>query len=170
MSLPKSTGCARLDKELVLEAWDWDWLSEPDEDEARARWTVKGVAASSAASEARAPGLQEPTHISVTTPGGEHVLVRSDPVQAGIEMNRSRPRLSGDDPEDTLFRNPQKRRRMTDKELFFCLDAWECDELSEPDIEEAKKRWKVAASPPRQLQRKDLTDSQKDAGLGELAR
>ena len=85
-------------------------------------------------------------------------------------MNRSRPRLSGDDPEDTLFRNPQKRRRMTDKELFFCLDAWECDELSEPDIEEAKKRWKVAASPPRQLQRKDLTDSQKDAGLGELAR
>jgi len=155
MSLPKSTGCARLDKELVLEAWDWDWLSEPDEDEARARWTVKGVAASSAASEARAPGLQEPTHISVTTPGGEHVLVRSDPVQAGIEMNRSRPRLSGDDPEDTLFRNPQKRRR---------------DELSEPDIEEAKKRWKVAASPPRQLQRKDLTDSQKDAGLGELAR
>ena len=155
MSLPKSTGCARLDKELVLEAWDWDWLSEPDEDEARARWTGKGVAASSAASEARAPGLQEPTHISVTTPGGEHVLVRSDPVQAGIEMNRSRPRLSGDDPEDTLFRNPQKRRR---------------DELSEPDIEEAKKRWKVAASPPRQLQRKDLTDSQKDAGLGELAR
>ena len=155
MSLPKSTGCARLDKELVLEAWDWDWLSEPDEDEARARWTVKGVAASSAASEARAPGLQEPTHISVTTPGGEHVLVRSDPVQAGIEMNRSRPRLSGDDPEDTLFRNPQKRRR---------------DELSEPDIEEAKKRWKVAASPPRQLQRKDLTDAQKDAGLGELAR
>ena len=155
MSLPKSTGCARLDKELVLEAWDWDWLSEPDEDEARARWTVDGVAASSAASEARAPGLQEPTHISVTTPGGEHVLVRSDPVQAGIEMNRSRPRLSGDDPEDTLFRNPQKRRR---------------DELSEPDIEEAKKRWKVAASPPRQLQRKDLTDSQKDAGLGELAR
>ena len=168
MSLPKSTGCARLDKELVLEAWDWDWLSEPDEDEARARWTVKGVAASSAASEARASGLQEPTHISVTTPGGEHVLVRSDPVQAGIEMNRSRPRLSGDDPEDTLFRNPQKRRRMTAKEL--CLDAWECDELSEPDIEEAKKRWKVAASPPRQLHRKDLTDSQKDAGLGELAR
>ena len=143
MSLPKSTGCARLDKELVLEAWDWDWLSEPDEDEARARWTVKGVAASSAASEARAPGLQEPTHISVTTPGGE---------RDGIEMNRSRPRLSGDDPEDTLFRTPQKRRS------------------SEPDIEEAKKRWKVAASPPRQLQRKDLTDSQKDAGLGELAR
>ena len=100
-------------------------------------------------------------------------MVRSDPVQAGIEMNRSRPRLSGDDPEDTLFRNPQKRRRMTAKEL--CLDAWECDELgcdelSEPDIEEAKKRWKVAASPPRQLQRKDLTDLQKDAGLGELAR
>ena len=143
MSLPKSTGCARLDKELVLEAWDWDWLSEPDEDEARARWTVKGVAASSAASEARAPGLQEPTHISVTTPGGE---------RDGIEMNRSRPRLSGDDPEDTLFRTSQKRRS------------------SEPDIEEAKKRWKVAASPPRQLQRKDLTDSQKDAGLGELAR
>ena len=143
MSLPKSTGCARLDKELVLEAWDWDWLSEPDEDEARARWTVKGVAASSAASEARAPGLQEPTHISVTTPGGE---------RDGIEMNRSRPRLSGDDPEDTLFRTPQKRRS------------------SEPDIEEAKKRWKVAASPPRQLQRKDLTDSQKDVGLGELAR
>ena len=152
MSLPKSTGCARLDKELCLDAWDWDWMSEPDEAEARARWTIDGVAASSAASEARAPGLQEPTHISVTTPGGEHVLVRSDPVQAGIEMNRSRPRLSGDDPEDTLFRTPQKRRS------------------SEPDIEEAKKRWKVAASPPRQLQRKDLTDSQKDAGLGELAR
>ena len=163
MSLPKSTGCARLDKELALDAWDWDWMSEPEEEEAKKRWNV-------AASEARAPGLQGPTHISVTTPGGEHVLVRSDPVQAGIEMNRSRPRLSGDDPEDTLFRNPQKRRRMTDKELFFCLDAWECDELSEPDIEEAKKRWKVAASPPRQLQRKDLTDSQKDAGLGELAR
>ena len=161
MSLPKSTGCARLDKELALDAWDWDWMSEPDIEEAKKRWKVP-------ASDARAPGLQEPTHISVTTPGGEHVLVRSDPVQAGIEMNRSRPRLSGDDPEDTLFRNPQKRRRMTAKEL--CLDAWECDELSEPDIEEAKKRWKVAASPPRQLQRKDLTDSQKDAGLGELAR
>ena len=57
---------------------------------------------------------------------------------------------------------------MTAKEL--CLDAWEWDELSEPDIEEAKKRWKVAASPPRQLHRKELTDSQKDAGLGELAR
>ena len=55
-----------------------------------------------------------------------------------------------------------------DKEL--CLDAWDWDWMSEPDIEEAKKRWKVAASPPRQLQRKDLTDSQKDAGLGELAR
>ena len=123
-----------------METFDWEWMSEPDEAEARARWTVDGVAASSAASEARAPGLQEPTHISVTTPGGEHVLVRSDPVQAGIEMNRSRPRLSGDDPEDC------------------------------PDIEEAKKRRKVAASPPRQLQRKDLTDSQKDAGLGELAR
>ena len=163
MSLPKSTGCARLDNFLCLDAWDWDWMSEPEEEEAKKRWNV-------AASEARAPGLQGPTHISVTTPGGEHVLVRSDPVQAGIEMNRSRPRLSGDDPEDSLFRNPQKRRRMTDKELFFCLDAWECDELSEPDIEEAKKRWKVAASPPRQLQRKDLTDSQKDAGLGELAR
>ena len=161
MSLPKSTGCARLDKELCLDAWDWDWMSEPDIEEAKKRWKVP-------ASDARAPGLQEPTHISVTTPGGEHVLVRSDPVQAGIEMNRSRPRLSGDDPEDTLFRNPQKRRRMTTQEL--CLDAWECDELSEPDIEEAKKRWKVAASPPRQLQRKDLTDSQKDAGLGELAR
>ena len=145
MSLPKSTGCARLDEMLCLDAWDWDWMSEPDIDEAKKRWKV-------APSEARAPGLQEPTHISVTTPGGEHVLVRSDPVQAGIEMNRSRPRLSGDDPEDTLFRNPQKRRS------------------SEPDIEEAKKRWKVAASPPRQLQRKDLTDSQKDAGLGELAR
>ena len=116
---------------------------------------AESAGASLAAAESGAPSLQEPTHISVTTPGGEHVLVRSDPVQAGIEMNRSRPRLSGDDPEDTLFRNPQKRRR---------------DELSEPDIEEAKKRWKVAASPPRQLQRKDLTDSQKDAGLGELAR
>ena len=100
MSLPKSTGCARLDKELALDAWDWDWMSEPDIDEAKKRWKV-------APSEARAPGLQEPTHISVTTPGGEHVLVRSDPVQAGIEMNRSRTRLSGDDPEDTLFRNPQ---------------------------------------------------------------
>ena len=164
MSLPKSTGCARLDEMLCLDAWDWDWMSEPDLEEAKKRWTV----ADSEDSEARAPGLQGPTHISVTTPGGEHVLVRSDPVQAGIEMNRSRPRLSSDDPEDTLFRNPQKRRRMTAKEL--CLDAWECDELSEPDIEEAKKRWKVAASPPRQLQRKDLTDSQKDAGLGELAR
>ena len=123
--------------------------------------SAESAGASLAAAESGVPSLQEPTHISVTTPGGEHVLVRSDPVQAGIEMNRSRPRL---------FRNPQKRRRMTDKELFFCLDAWECDELSEPDIEEAKKRWKVAASPPRQLQRKDLTDSQKDAGLGELAR
>jgi len=133
MSLPKSTGCARLDKELALDAWDWDWMSEPDIEEAKKRWKVP-------ASDARAPGLQEPTHISVTTPGGERVLVRSDPVQAGIEMNRSRPRLSGDDPEDC------------------------------PDIEEAKKRRKVAASPPRQLQRKDLTDSQKDAGLGELAR
>ena len=132
--------------------------------------SAESAGASLAAAESGAPSLQEPTHISVTTSGGEHVLVRSDPVQAGIEMNRSRPRLSGDDPEDTLFRNPQKRRRMTDKELFFCLDAWECDELSEPDIEEAKKRWKVAASPPRQLQRKDLTDAQKDAGLGELAR
>ena len=123
--------------------------------------SAESAGASLAAAESGAPSLQEPSHISVTTSGGEHVLVRSDPVQAGIEMNRSRPRL---------FRNPQKRRRMTDKELFFCLDAWECDELSEPDIEEAKKRWKVAASPPRQLQRKDLTDSQKDAGLGELAR
>ena len=123
--------------------------------------SAESAGASLAAAESGVPSLQEPTHISVTTPGGEHVLVRSDPVQAGIEMNRSRPRF---------FRNPQKRRRMTDKELFFCLDAWECDELSEPDIEEAKKRWKVAASPPRQLQRKDLTDSQKDAGLGELAR
>ena len=136
MSLPKSTGCARLDDFLCLDAWDWDWASEPDLEEAKKRWTV-------APSETRAPGLQEPTHISVTTPGGE---------RDGIEMNRSRPRLSGDDPEDTLFRTSQKRRS------------------SEPDIEEAKKRWKVAASPPRQLQRKDLTDSQKDAGLGELAR
>ena len=50
------------------------------------------------------------------------------------------------------------------------MDAWEMDDASEPDIEEAKKRWKVAASPPHQLQRKDLTDSQKDAGLGELSR
>ena len=114
--------------------------------------SAESAGASLAAAECGVPSLQEPTHISVTTPGGEHVLVRSDPVQAGIEMNRSRPRLSGDDPEDTLFRIPQKRRS------------------SEPDIEEAKKRWKVAASPPRQLQRKDLTDSQKDAGLGELAR
>ena len=132
---------------------------------------AESAGASLATADSGALSLQEPTHISVTTPGGEHVLVRSEPVQAGIEITRSRPRLFGDDPEDTLFSNPQKRRRMTTKEL--CLDVWETDELSEPDIEEAKKRWKVAASPPRQLERnatKDSTVSQNDAGLGEFAR
>ena len=51
--------------------------------------SAESAGASLAAAESGVPSLQEPTHISVTTPGGEHVLVRSDPVQAGIEMNRS---------------------------------------------------------------------------------
>ena len=102
MSLPKSTGCARLDNELVLDAWDWDWMSEPDIDEAKKRWKV-------APSEARAPGLQEPTHISVTTPGGEHVLVRSDSVQAGIDPSNEDP--SNEEPSNEDLSNEEASKR-----------------------------------------------------------
>ena len=37
-----------------------------------------------------------------------------------------------------------KRLREQQRLLLSCMEAWECDEMSEPDLEEAKARWRPA--------------------------